>query len=123
MATQKNDEDIIELTELIAMGDNNISEDPYAEKKADPQSTDNATGTKVELDDILSVFGEINLPQETPPAGEEDHAALADVSARLDDLESRLSALANQFEANMEQAAAGAVAKILREEIAKLLTS
>ena len=43
------------------------------------------------------------------------------VSARMDALESRLDTLEPRFNQQVEKAAAGAAARILREEIAKLV--
>ncbi|MDR2056319.1 MAG: hypothetical protein LBQ10_10705 [Desulfovibrio sp.] len=49
--------------------------------------------------------------------------AVAELATRVDDLEARLNAVAEQFESRVEKAAAAAAAKLLREEIARLLAS
>ncbi|MDR2745538.1 MAG: hypothetical protein LBB66_10165, partial [Desulfovibrio sp.] len=49
--------------------------------------------------------------------------AFAELATRVDDMETRLNAVTEQFETRVEKAAAAAAAKLLREEIAKLLAS
>ncbi|MDR1777653.1 MAG: hypothetical protein LBR31_07495 [Desulfovibrio sp.] len=54
---------------------------------------------------------------------EADVAGLTELPARLQDVETRLQAVSDDFEARVEKAAAAAAAKLLREEIARLLTA
>jgi predicted nucleic acid-binding Zn-ribbon protein len=49
--------------------------------------------------------------------------AIVELAERVDDMETRLNAITGQFETRVEKAAAAAAAKLLREEIAKLLAS
>ncbi|MDR1660672.1 MAG: hypothetical protein LBR94_10145 [Desulfovibrio sp.] len=49
--------------------------------------------------------------------------AIAELATRVDDMETRLNGITEQFETRVEKAAAAAAAKLLREEIARLLAS
>ena len=133
------------MTEQAARLDERLQrcESELAEARARVAALEKAAAPSASLEDLLRegnplhdrfaalIASSVSQALKAMPSGVTD-AALEErlqsvsllgksVSARMDALESRLDTLEPRFNQQVEKAAAGAVARILREEIAKLI--
>lgn len=137
--------ELTELTEQAARLDERLQrcESELAEARARVAALEKAAAPSASLEDLLRegnplhdrfaalIASSVSQALKTMPSGVTD-AVLEErlqsvsllgksVSARMDALESRLDTLEPRFNQQVEKAAAGAAARILREEIAKLI--